>query len=301
MLHDSFSPNYLAITLINVHCSAVPYAKRSSHTRATWTSGFRMPTQPTPKMAVSGKKKRKKSRALWVCIKNNVFFKPGNRSRQQQKALLQPSPIWWLKEKKRGMPRAPPPPPHTRAPPTPTASLRLICPSAVLLFSLSLPSHLSAQKVSKCQMGVVIIFNGIIFLHRNTVDLCVRACVCVRVCVRVCASKDVEGKTTKWNEIEPDIENWKWLLSTKNKRSHGEREREENLEVVLRSWLYDSSYFFSFRSLGAVKLWRSPWPKYRRQWFIFSSSSSELRRRISPARRRVFIAGPICLPLLFYD
>lgn len=60
MFLDSFSPNYLAITLINVHCSALPYANRSSRTRATWTSGFRMPTQPTPKMALSrGEKKIK--------------------------------------------------------------------------------------------------------------------------------------------------------------------------------------------------------------------------------------------------
>lgn len=43
-------------------------------------------------------------------------------------------------------------------------------------FSLLL-SHLdiSAQKVSKCQMGVVIIFNGAILLHRITVHL--RLCV----------------------------------------------------------------------------------------------------------------------------
>lgn len=55
-------------------------------------------------------------------------------------------------------------------------------------------------------------------------------CACARVCA--CTSKDVEGKTSKWNEIEPAIGNWKWLLSTEEQTL---ARREENLEVVLRS------------------------------------------------------------------
>lgn len=74
--------------------------------------------------------------------------------------------------------------------------------------SLSLlHTHLSAQKVSKCQMGVVFIFNGVIFLHRNTV------CLCVFVC------EGVKGNTEQ-NEIEQDIENGKLQLATKKARTH---------------------------------------------------------------------------------
>lgn len=110
-------------------------------------------------------------------------------------------------------------------------------------FSLSLfHPHLSAQKVSKCQMGVVIIFNGVIFLHRHTVYLCVDVCVCV--------CEEVEGNTIEQNEIEQGIENGKLLFSTKggHTQTHTHAQR---LEIELRMYsifviLHSSFYVFPF-------------------------------------------------------
>lgn len=123
-----------------------------------------------------------------------------------------------------------------RAPALPHASPPRLRPSVSSVHPLSSfsPSpfhpHLSAQKVSKCQMGVVIIFNGIIFLHRNTVDL--PAYVCVRTCVRPRMWKGKQPKGRKWSRR---VENWKSLLSTKNKRTrshtHTHTERGKTLRL----------------------------------------------------------------------
>lgn len=126
-------------------------------------------------------------------------------------------------------------------------------------FSLSLyHPHLSAQKVSKCQMGVVIVFNGIIFLHRNTVCLCV--CACAPVCVRVSWRNTIEK-----NEIEQDIENGKLLLSTKGGLTHSCRKtwcRAGDVQYILQpaqSLLCLAIYFPSwlppcFHHKGTTKL-----------------------------------------------
>lgn len=102
-------------------------------------------------------------------------------------------------------PSPPFPPPWLRP------SLSSVHPLSSFLLSLYHP-HLSAQKVSKCQMGVVIIFNGVIFLHRNTVYLPARVCVCV--CVR---GSRREYNWTEWNRTGY----WKWEITACNKgRTH---------------------------------------------------------------------------------
>lgn len=141
----------------------------------------------------------------------NLEIEAGNN----KSLCCQPSPIWWWKEKKTGMPRAPALP-HA-SPPRLRPSVSSVHPPSSFSPSAFHP-HLSAQKVSKCQTGVVIIFNGIIFLHRNTVDLpaYVCACVCVQGCWR-------ENNQTGWNRAGC----WKLEIAAFNKgqtQASGERE-----------------------------------------------------------------------------
>lgn len=115
-----------------------PQARRSRHAHKQYGHHALECQLSQPQKWQRGGGERKENQGLCESVlKNNVFFKPGNRSRQQQKPLLPAEPNMMVKgEENRNAKGAGPP---ARLP-TPTAPLRLICPSAVLLFSLCLPS-----------------------------------------------------------------------------------------------------------------------------------------------------------------